>query len=162
MGAMRLLNAMRGQVGENNKTKQQKAGSGELMYVDIKLNGQMTRAMVDTGATHNFIADREAQRLGLTLEKSPSRMKAVNSEARRISGLAKGVPIRIGTWSGNTNMMAVPLDDFQVILGMEFMHASKLVPMPFLNSLCMMGGDDPCVVPVSRRGTKEPQHISAL
>ena len=58
--------------------------------------------------------------------------------------------------------MAVPLDNFQVILGMEFMHAAKLVPMPFLNSLCMMGGDDPCVVPVSRRGTKEPQHISTL
>ena len=59
-------------------------------------------------------------------------------------------------------MMAVPLDDFQVILGMKFMHAAKLVSMSFLNSLCMMGGDDPCVVPVSLRGTKEPQHISAL
>ena len=58
--------------------------------------------------------------------------------------------------------MAVPLDDFQVILGMEFMHMTKLVPMSFLNSLCMMGGDDPCVVPVSRRGTREPQYILAL
>ncbi|CAL9086827.1 unnamed protein product [Musa textilis] len=25
-----------------------------------------------------------------------------------------------------------------------------------------MGGDDPCVVPVSRRGTKDPQQLSAL
>ena len=50
MGAMRLLNAIRGQVGENIKTKQQKAGSSELMYVDIKLNGQTTTAMVDTGS----------------------------------------------------------------------------------------------------------------
>ena len=83
-------------------------------------------------------------------------MKAVNSEAKQISGLAKGVPIKIGTWSGNTNMMAVPLDDFQVILGIEFIHATKLVPMSFLNSLCVMGGDDPCVVPVSPRGAREP------
>ncbi|CAL9125210.1 unnamed protein product, partial [Musa textilis] len=105
MGAMRLLNALRGQVGENLKPKQQKAGSSELMYVNIRLNGQTTRAMVDTGATHNFIADREAKRLGLILEKNPSRMKAVNSEAKRISGLAKGVSIKIGSWSGRTNMM---------------------------------------------------------
>ncbi|CAL9120466.1 unnamed protein product, partial [Musa textilis] len=162
MGAMRLLNALRGQVGENLKPKQQKAGSSELMYVNIRLNGQTTRAMVDTGATHNFIADREAKRLGLILEKNPSRMKAVNSEAKRISGLAKGVSIKIGSWSGRTNMMAVPLDDFQVILGMEFMHAAKLVPMPFLDSICLMGGDNPCVVSVTRRGTQDPQQLSAL
>ena len=89
-------------------------------------------------------------------------MKAVNSEAKRISELAKGVPIKIGTWSRSTNMMVVPLDNFKVILGMKFMHAAKLVTMPFLNSLRMMGGDEPCVVPVSRRGTREPQQISAL
>ena len=57
MGAMYLLNAMWSQVGENMKTRLQKEGSGELMYVDIKLNGQTTRAMVDMGATYNFIAD---------------------------------------------------------------------------------------------------------
>ena len=89
-------------------------------------------------------------------------MKVVNSKAKQISGLAKGVPIKIGTWRGSTNMMAVPLDDFQVILGMEFMHATKLVPMSFLNSLYMMGGDNPCVVLISQRGTREPQKISVL
>ena len=112
MGAMHLLNALRGQVGENLKVKPLKAWSRELMYVDIKLNGQTTYAMVDTGTTHNFITDREAKRFGLILEKNPSRMKAVNSEAKRFSGLAKGVPIKIEIWSGSTNMMAVPLDDF--------------------------------------------------
>ena len=112
MGAMHLLNAMRGQGRENTKTRLQKEESCELMYLDIKLNGQTTRAMVDTGTTHNFITDREAKRLGLIFEKSPSRMKAVNSEAKGISGLVKVVPIKIGTWSGSTNMIAVPLDDF--------------------------------------------------
>ena len=37
------------------------------MYVDIELNDQITHAIVDTGATHNFITDREAKRLGLIL-----------------------------------------------------------------------------------------------
>ena len=111
------------------------------MYLDIKLNGQTTCAIVDMGATHNFIADQEAKRLGLILEKNPSRMKAVNSEAKQISRLAKGVPIKIGTWSGSTNMMSVSLDDFQVILGI--VHIMKLVTMSFQNFLCLMGGDDP-------------------
>ncbi|XP_064967007.1 uncharacterized protein LOC135613935 [Musa acuminata AAA Group] len=70
--------------------------------------------MVDTSATHNFIADREPKRLGLILEKNLRGMKAVNSEAKQISGLAKGVPIKIGTWNEGTNMMAMPLDDFQL------------------------------------------------
>ena len=44
--------------------------------------------------------------------KNPSKIKAVNSEVKQISGLTKGVPIKIGTWSGSTNMMVVPLYDF--------------------------------------------------
>ena len=76
------------------KAKPQKARSNELIYVDIKLNGQTTRAMVDTGATHNFIIDREAKRLGLILKKNQSRKKVVNSKAKRIFRLAKGVPSR--------------------------------------------------------------------
>ena len=86
----------------------------------------------------------------------------MNSKAKQILGLAKGVPIEIGMWSRGTNMMAVLLEDFQVILGMEFMHTTKLVPMPFLNSLYLMGGDDPCVVPVSRGGIKDLQQIFTL
>ncbi|XP_065026139.1 probable inorganic phosphate transporter 1-4 [Musa acuminata AAA Group] len=69
-------------VGENMKAKPLKEGSSELMYMDIKLHGQTTHVMVDMGATHNFIDNREAMRLGLILEKNPSRMKAVNSEAK--------------------------------------------------------------------------------
>nr|CAD1839891.1 unnamed protein product [Ananas comosus var. bracteatus] len=71
------------------------------MYVDVKLNGKTTRAMVDTGATHNFIATGEAEHLGLTLSKDGSRIKAVNSKAQPIAGLAKKVSISIGSWTDN-------------------------------------------------------------
>ena len=46
------------------KAKPQKARSSELMYVDIKLNGQITHAMVDMGVTHNFIAYEKQNDLG--------------------------------------------------------------------------------------------------
>nr|CAD1837714.1 unnamed protein product [Ananas comosus var. bracteatus] len=130
MGALRLLNALKGQVGEREKTPLPKESKhSELMYVDIKLNGKTTRAMVDTGATHNFITTGEAERLGLTLSKDGSRMKAVNSKAQPIAGLAK--------------------------------ETARGVPMPFLDALCMMGDESPCVVPVVRK-TTDARQISAL
>ncbi|RVW44943.1 hypothetical protein CK203_077926 [Vitis vinifera] len=39
------------------------------------------KALVDSGATHNFVATREATKLGLKLEEDTSRIKAVNSKA---------------------------------------------------------------------------------
>ena len=109
-----MLNALQGQVREQLEAtwKEAKAYDNPLMFVDIKLKGKVIRAMVDTGARHNFIADREAKRLGFKLAKSPSCIKKVNSEAKLISRLAKGVDIKIGDWSSITNFMVFPLDYF--------------------------------------------------
>ncbi|KAL0391034.1 UNVERIFIED_CONTAM: hypothetical protein Scaly_0460500 [Sesamum calycinum] len=40
-----------------------------LMFVDVKIHGKPVRAMIDTGATHNYLASAEVERLGLVLEK---------------------------------------------------------------------------------------------
>ncbi|KAE8724094.1 hypothetical protein F3Y22_tig00010927pilonHSYRG00135 [Hibiscus syriacus] len=39
--------------------------SNGLMYVEALINEKLTRAMVDTGATHNFVSKDKANRLGL-------------------------------------------------------------------------------------------------
>ncbi|KAL6319624.1 hypothetical protein AAG906_020701 [Vitis piasezkii] len=52
------------------------------------------------GATHNFVATKEAARLGLKLEEDTSRIKAVNSKAQKIQGVAKNVPMQVGGWKG--------------------------------------------------------------
>ncbi|XP_073057363.1 uncharacterized protein [Primulina eburnea] len=70
-----------------------------LMYVGVLINGKKVMAMVDTGATHNFVADRELQRLGLDLTPHASHIKAVNSEAKPIKGVAN-VKLEVGCWSG--------------------------------------------------------------
>lgn len=116
--------------------------------------------MVDTGATHNFISGEEAKRLGLQLAKDTSKMKAVNSEARPIHGVAKDVELRIGGWKGTTFLSVVPLDDFQVILGMEFLSAAKAIPMPGVVSI--MDEGFPCMVPVVHMGKTKVSTISAL
>ncbi|KAK3006794.1 hypothetical protein RJ639_017213 [Escallonia herrerae] len=106
------------------------------MYVDIKVNGKAIRAMVDTGATHNYISSTEVERLGLT-------------------GLARSVLIKVGPYEGRTNFSVVTMDDFKLILGLEFLRDTKTTVMPCTNSLAMLG-NKPCVIPTisSRAGER--------
>ncbi|KAK3040020.1 hypothetical protein RJ639_027331 [Escallonia herrerae] len=67
----------------------------DLMYVDIKVNEKAIRAMVDTGATHNYISSTEVESLGLTLEKGYGRVKAINSAAQPVAGIARSGQIRM-------------------------------------------------------------------
>ncbi|KAK3013695.1 hypothetical protein RJ639_008605 [Escallonia herrerae] len=141
------------------KKKGDVPGKG-LMYVDIKVNGKAIRAMVDTGATHNYISSTEVERLGLTLEKGCGRVKAINSAAQPVAGIARSILIKIGPYEGRTNFSVVIMDDFKLILGLEFLRDTKTTVMPCTNSLVMLG-NKPCVIPTisSREGERS---ISAL
>ena len=78
--------------------------------------------MIDTGASHNFIKVDEAKRLGLKVEKSDGWLKTVNSEAKPLSGVARDVELHLGPWRVKANFSVVPLDDFTLVLGMEFLR----------------------------------------
>ena len=81
------------------------------------MNGNGAKAMPDTGTTHNFFADRMVQQLGLNVSKCPSKIKAVNSEAKHVSRIAFGVKFKVGKWTRKVNFLIMQLDDFDVILG---------------------------------------------
>ncbi|KAL0364744.1 UNVERIFIED_CONTAM: Retrovirus-related Pol polyprotein from transposon.6 [Sesamum angustifolium] len=115
-----------------------------LMYVRVQINGKAVMAMLDSGATHNFVADREIQKLGLTLAQHASRIKAVNS-AKPIQGAAC-VELKVGAWTGQCKLLAVPLDDFDVILGMDFMLLANAMVMPYLNGLFIANPGGTCFV----------------
>ena len=95
MGALKFLSALQRKV--DTKEIMEK----ELMFVDAIINSRPSKStLIDSGATHNFITDQEARRLGLTIEKDPGKMKAFNSEALPIVGVSKRVPLKLGAWSG--------------------------------------------------------------
>ncbi|KAL0302206.1 UNVERIFIED_CONTAM: hypothetical protein Sangu_3114400 [Sesamum angustifolium] len=116
-----------------------------LMYVGVQINGKAVIAMLDSGASHNFVADREIQKLGLTLAQHCNLIKEVNSEAKPIQGVAC-VELKVSAWIGKCNLMVVPLDDFDVILGMDFLLLANAMVIPYLNALFIADQNSTCFV----------------
>ncbi|CAM8925756.1 unnamed protein product [Rhodiola kirilowii] len=104
MGSMRLLDAI------YSTPKVQDRG---LLFVDMVLKGQHTLAMLDTGATLNFLSIEEAARLGVKGTGGKGSVKTVNSPPKPILGVVRGVETRVGTWAGRLDFTIVPMDDFQ-------------------------------------------------
>ncbi|KAL0395099.1 UNVERIFIED_CONTAM: hypothetical protein Slati_4476100 [Sesamum latifolium] len=131
-----------------------------LMFVDVKIHGKSIRAMIDTGATHNYLASVEVERLGLVLEKGVGRVKAINSAAQPIAGVAKSVLIKVGPFEGKTDLSVVVIDDFKLIIGLEFLRDTHTAVLPHVDSLMMMG-TKPCVIPTLAGRTGE-KNLSAM
>ncbi|KAA0060093.1 uncharacterized protein E6C27_scaffold39G00090 [Cucumis melo var. makuwa] len=117
--------------------------------------------MVDSGVTHNFITEAKAKRLNLRWEKDAGRMKAVNSAALPIIGLVKRTTIRLGGWSGLVDFVVVKIDDFDVVLGMEFLLEHQVILMPLAKCL-VITGSTPSVVQVDLRQPDGLKMISAM
>jgi hypothetical protein len=43
------------------------------------------------------------------------------------------------------------MDDFEVVLGQEFMRKEKETPIPHMNSLAIFSRQTPCLIPTIRR-----------
>uniref|UniRef100_A0A803LYG3 Reverse transcriptase/retrotransposon-derived protein RNase H-like domain-containing protein n=1 Tax=Chenopodium quinoa TaxID=63459 RepID=A0A803LYG3_CHEQI len=127
------------------------------MYVEVLVNGRRGNVMIDTGATHNLISQGEARRLGLKPIQEGGSMKAVNSAAKPVHGVARNIPTKLGDWSGNLDFTVATMDDFKLALGMDFLRASKAVPMPHLGSV-LVAGQQPCLLKTCkmRKGSKGP------
>ncbi|XP_021735750.1 DNA damage-inducible protein 1-like [Chenopodium quinoa] len=125
LGAVHMLYAM------GKEEPEERSKNTELMYVEVLVNGRRGNAMIDTGATHNFISQGEARRLGLKPIQEGGSMKAVNSAAKPVHGVARNIPTKLGDWSGNLDFTVATMDDY-LVLGMDFLRASKAVPMPHL------------------------------
>ncbi|KAL0345664.1 UNVERIFIED_CONTAM: Retrovirus-related Pol polyprotein from transposon [Sesamum radiatum] len=130
------------------------------MFVDVKIHGKPICAIIDTGATHNYLASAQVERLGLVLEKGVGRVKAINSAAQPIAGVAKSVLIKVGPLESKTNLSVVVMDDFKLILRLDFLRDTRTAVLPHVDSLMMMGAK-PCVIPTLTRWTGE-RNLSAM
>lgn len=78
-------------------------------------------------------------------------MKVVNSKAKAAIGVSSNVHMRIGQWEGHSNFTVVPLDDFDLILGQDFLRWARAVVMPLWEKLVILSSDEPFVVRTTGR-----------
>ncbi|KAF2298296.1 hypothetical protein GH714_021425 [Hevea brasiliensis] len=106
----------------------------------MKVGGQEVLALMDTGASNNFLREEEAKRLGIPYEREMGWLKAVNSTPNLVHGVARNVKVRIGDWKGTLDFFVVSMDEYQCVLGVDFVDRVKAIPMLFANSICITEG----------------------
>nr|YP_009381351.1 hypothetical protein AEK19_MT0946 [Utricularia reniformis]ART31171.1 hypothetical protein AEK19_MT0946 [Utricularia reniformis] len=75
LGMMRSLEPRMNMLQLLSAMQEKPIAHSSLMYIKAMVNDVQVMAMIDTGATHHFVADREVQRLGLEVQSHNSRMK---------------------------------------------------------------------------------------
>ncbi|KAK0601367.1 hypothetical protein LWI29_023591 [Acer saccharum] len=132
------------------------------MFVKATIKGKQVRAMLDTGATHNFVSVDEAKRFSLRITNDEGAIKAANSPVKLIDGTAKGVTVHLGPWNGKLDFSVVPLDDYQMVLGMAFFQQANAFPQLAANTLSILDGDKAYTDPAERLITSEFKTLSAI
>ena len=69
--------------------------------------------------------------------------KDVISNVEKVVGLDHQVRLKLREWTGVGDFIVVPLDDFNVVLGQEFMKKEKETLMPHLDCLVFLAQKDP-------------------
>ena len=110
MNPLQLMNTLREEVVCNDFNQ-------GLMVMTVLVDGKEVRAILDTGATTNFLASYEVTRLGLKVTAVGSKVKAVNSASVGVQ-VAVQSSLRVGTWQKTVKFTIMPLDDLNLILGM--------------------------------------------
>jgi len=55
--------------------------------------------------------------------------------------------VNIGEWHGQESLIVITMDDFDVVLGLEFLDKVKAVLVPYTNTVCILEGNA-CTVPI--------------
>uniref|UniRef100_A0A803MP99 Ty3 transposon capsid-like protein domain-containing protein n=1 Tax=Chenopodium quinoa TaxID=63459 RepID=A0A803MP99_CHEQI len=125
------------------------------------VNGRASKALVDCGASHNFITEKEAMKLGIKYTQEPGRIKTVNTSPVPILGVAHKVPICLGQWSGTIYLTVVHMDDFSLVLGLEFIDTVRPFSLEADGSIMIKRDQGSWSVPVTREEV-EAKIISAI
>lgn len=160
MGSLQLLTALQATIPKASTVSATSERKGRL-FARGKIGGKEVRALVDSGATNNFLDVKEAQRLGVTFSKQAGWLKAANSQPKAICGTARDVKLSIGEWSGDVNFSVVEMDDYPIVLGMDFLDRAKAVPLPFSNTMLIMEEGKTCQVPLSRGKPTKAKTVGA-
>ncbi|TYK30579.1 ty3-gypsy retrotransposon protein [Cucumis melo var. makuwa] len=80
--------------------------------------------LIDCGATHNFIAEKLATKLGLTLQETPNYGVILGSgKAIKGKGVCRDIEVQMEGWKVNDSFLPLQLGGVDMILGMQWFHS---------------------------------------
>ncbi|KAK3007164.1 hypothetical protein RJ639_017244 [Escallonia herrerae] len=131
VGALQMVNAIvqksKEEAAKGMKSKMRRG----LLYAMMDIAGKTHEALVDTGATHNFMSPRVSEWLGLKPTKEGSWFTAVNAKERPMKGVVKNVDLRIDGWTGKADFNIIDMDELAVVLGIDIMEKSSTTLNPY-------------------------------
>jgi len=96
--------------------------TNETMKVYVTIGEYQLVALLDSGSTTNFINMAAAQQIGLHFHDSPGASVIVaNGDRVQCQGLARDVATKIGADFFALECYAIPLDCFDMVLGIAFL-----------------------------------------
>ncbi|RVW76955.1 Transposon Ty3-I Gag-Pol polyprotein [Vitis vinifera] len=70
--------------------------------------------------------------------------------------------MHISSWEGRVDFIVAPMDDFKMVLGMDFLQKVKAMPLPFLHSMTILKEKKSCMVPMVTEGRDVAQVAKRL
>ena len=113
------------------------------------------------GATNVFLSSKAAKWLKLRIDPSDRWYKPVNTDDIPATGVARGVKIKFGDWTDRLDFEVIPLDDYDMILGMDFFDRAEAIIDLRTKSIIITDRKYPMMVTM-RTEVKESKSISTI
>ncbi|XP_016684229.2 uncharacterized protein [Gossypium hirsutum] len=136
--------------------------SNGLMFVDIIVADKRLNALVDIGVSDLFISKEMAKELDLKVEEDSGRIKTVNSEIIPITGVAKGVELKLGEWTSKITIKVIPLDDYDFVVGLSLLDRLNMDIHPSENYMTISDLNHRYMVRMKRKGNMEGKTLSVI
>ena len=152
MGMMQILGA----AAATEVVSQRDPEKNSLEYVRMKIGVVDVLTMVDSGATHKFMSEDVARRIGLKFVPVKAQMKTANFPPDSVIGVAERVDTTLGEWTGKVDFTIVLIDDYEFVLGMEFLKQYDAMIVPHLKELYIYDGRENIPIGVPTIGVTRP------
>jgi hypothetical protein len=100
-----------------------------FIFLKGKVSKRDVLCLLDTWASHNFITQKNVERMELQLEefKAPIMVHFADGVPYPTTLQAKDVPLQLGNWRGKVDFLVSTLGGMDCILGMEFITCNNVL-----------------------------------
>lgn len=113
---------------------------GQTMRIMVTINKLPLVALLNSGSTHNFIAKSVVRQAALSLQSWTDLRVTVANDDRMVShGVCRDLTVCIGEEAFSLDCYAIPLDGFDVVLGVQWLGTLGPIIWDFSNMTMTFG-----------------------